>query len=71
MVICAQSACPAQCCRLRNVRLAYLANTALPSTGHPAPIRALRHPWLARRSTSEARLDDRCCLLLSNKSFTE
>ena len=28
------------------MRLTYLAATAIPSTGHPDPIRALRHPWL-------------------------
>lgn len=26
-------------------RMPYLANTAFPATGHPVPIRALRHPW--------------------------
>ena len=27
-------------------RMPYLVRVAIPSTGHPAPSRALRHPWL-------------------------
>ena len=31
---------------LKDLCVAYLVSIAFPSTGHPDPIRALRHPWL-------------------------
>ncbi len=40
----------------------YLVSIAFPSTGHPDPIRALRHPWLACRDTNKVLIDYRCCL---------
>ena len=40
----------------------YLMGIAVPSTAHPEPIRALRHPGLARRDTHKVLIDDRCCL---------
>ena len=42
--------------------MAQRASAAYPSTRHPASIRALRHPWLARRETNKTLIDQRCCL---------
>ena len=39
------------------MRMPHLISLAFPSTRHPASIRALRHPWLARRETNKALID--------------
>ncbi len=44
MAICAKSVFLSKPCRKPSLRLTYLANTAIPSTGHPDPIRALTIP---------------------------
>ncbi|MBP8770349.1 MAG: hypothetical protein KBH26_00945, partial [Thiopseudomonas sp.] len=49
------------------VRMTQRASFALPSTGLPDPIRALRHPWRASHETSALCLDYWCGVLVSSR----
>ena len=44
------------------MRLPYLVGIAVPSTGHPDPIRGYAIPGCARRDTHKVLIDQRCCL---------